>query len=163
MELFNRIDIQNIDVVRTQQPHNLISAVLEGYTETINQFTWMVSANTSPFNGWRVGLVGTDVEPSSFYTLRAEPDSAVVTSGCAAGGTSITVTTTGPRWITTADHPNDFPMYLDIGGTVVQCTGITGTGQPQTFTLTGGTVKYAIGSGFPVQIAWPGFVGQEAT
>lgn len=162
--LLDRVDITNISTVRTQQPSDSVKLLAEGWRETIDQFMWDIELNTSPYLPWRVGeLINavTDVNPDA---IRLEPDLSVVTTGCAAGGTSIVVTTTGiARWADDATFPNDFPMDLDIGGMTVTCTGITvGSGGVQTFTLTGSTVKYAIPTGLRVQIAEPGYLGQVA-
>lgn len=50
-----------------------------------------------------------------------------------AGSTTLDVATpSGPLWTTTAD---DFPLYLDVGGTKVRATACTGSSSPQVFTV----------------------------
>lgn len=156
MSLLDRIDVTNIDLVRTQMNNATLSLLMEGYTEIIDQFNWDITINCSDFDPWRIGSYA---PLSNEFVMRMDTSGSTVVGGCGIGGTSITVaTTSGPVWTTSA---GDFPLTLDIGGMVVTATNITGSSSPQTFTLTGSTVVTSIAAGVSVAVHNPGVLGVQ--
>jgi hypothetical protein len=131
--LSDRIDIVNLSTVRTQHADTTVSLLLEGYTESIDKFTWHVTANCSPYAPWRVGCWAADSGDTNPYVMRLETDGASLVTAAAVGATSLSVSTpSGPLWTTVAD---DFPFDVNIGGWQVTVTNITGGSSPQTFTV----------------------------
>lgn len=131
--LSDRIDIVNLSTVRTQHADTTVSLLLEGYTESIDKFTWHVTANCSPYAPWRVGCWAADSGDTNPYVMRLETDGASLVSAAAVGATSLSVSTpSGPLWTTVAD---DFPFDVNVGGWQVTVTNITGGSSPQTFTV----------------------------
>jgi hypothetical protein len=126
-----RVDVQNIVTKATQAPPGTVSLIVEGYTQRINNFTWQVVCNCSPFDPWRVFVVADS-------TLgRIDTGASVMNSSHSAGATSFGVnTTSGALWVTTATNPGDFPFDIGCNGEQMTVTAITGTSNPQTFTVT---------------------------
>lgn len=156
MSLLDRLDVTNVDLVRTQMNNATLSLLMEGYTEIIDQFNWDITINCSDFDPWRIGSYA---PLSNEFVMRMDTSGSTVVGGCGIGGTSITVATnSGPIWTTSA---GDFPLTLDIGGMVVTATNITGSSSPQTFTLTGSTVVTPIAAGISVAVHNPGVLGVQ--
>lgn len=146
----NRITVENLHAVRSQlQPGN-VDLLLQGYTETLDQFEWSVVGNTASFDPWRVVVLAADTGDTNEFLCRLDTDGAQVTSTVSAGATSVSVTTpSGPLWTTAAD---DFPLYVEIGGLPVKVTNVVGSSSPQTFTLDGTTVLKALNAGDDVSV-----------
>lgn len=139
-----RLDVANLASVRTQQDTKTVSVLLEGYSETIDKFTWTASANCSPYDPWRIGVLAQDTGDTGEFLERLESDGSTVSLDAAAGSASLTVATpSGPLWTTAAD---DFPVTLSINDTPVVCTAISGSSSPQTFTVQPTTRHIAPGS-----------------
>ena len=132
--VMSRVDITNLSAVRSQFPSTPESTLVQGYTETIDQFLYTVSCNTSPYAPWRVGEFAADTGDSNPYLLRADTDGSTVTQAYAAGATSIQVATAVgfPVWTTNSD---DCPLQINVQGYPVTVTAITGSSSPQTFTV----------------------------
>lgn len=131
--LRNRLDVVNLSSVRTQQDTKTISVLLEGYTETIDKFTWFATANCSPYDPWRIGTLAADTGDNGEFLMRLDSDGSTVVLDAPAGSTSLSVATpSGPLWTTAAD---DCPMTLNINDTPVVVTAISGSSSPQTFTV----------------------------
>jgi hypothetical protein len=150
-----RIDVSNIDQARSQHPTGTLRNVLEGWTETISQHQWHVTANTSSYEPWKV-ITLADATGSTEDTVgRYEPDSdtsSTVNTSAAVGATSLSVAFTGTRWVTTADTggSDNFPLTVAINGWPVTVTNITGTTSPQTFTVS--ALTHAVAAGDPITI-----------
>lgn len=147
--LQSRIDLVNLSTVRPEIYAAPVSLMLEGYTEKIDQFTWTTTANTTPYEPWRVGEVAAEAGDTSEYALRLETDGASVVAGVPAGSTSISVASTGVLWTTLAD---DMPFWASIGGQRVLVTAVSGVASPQTFTLDPTTVVLPIPVGAAVSL-----------
>lgn len=148
-----RIDVTGISTVRTQHPTGALSFILEGYTQTIDQFRWNIEANCSPFAPWRIIEVAADAGDTGEYRCHLESDGSTLATDEAIGSTSFSVATpSGPLWTTTAD---DVPMTIEVSGIPVTVTAISGAASPQTFTVTGSTVTKALLAGAAVTISNP--------
>ena len=150
-----RVDVTNIDTARSQHPAGTIRNVLEGWHERISQHRWVVEANTSSYEPWRVVTLADATGSTSDTVGRYEPDSdtdSTVNTSAAAGATSLSVAFTGTRWVTTADTggSDNFPLTVDINGWPVTVTDITGTTSPQTFTVS--ALEHAVTAGDPITI-----------
>jgi hypothetical protein len=135
-----RVDVTNIDAARSQHPSGTIRNVLEGWHERISQHRWVVEANTSSYEPWRVITLAAATGSTSDTVGRYEPDSdtaSTVATSASAGATSLSVAFTGTRWVTTADTggSDNFPLTVEINGWPVTVSNITGTTSPQTFTV----------------------------
>jgi hypothetical protein len=131
--LLTPIVVANIQTALSQMPPENVINVLQGYTESIDQYMWDVVANCSPYDLWRVATIAQEVGDTSEYAFRLESDGASLAVGVAAGATSLSVSTpSGPLWTTAAD---DFPLNISVAGLKVTVTNITGAGSPQTFTV----------------------------
>jgi hypothetical protein len=155
--LSSRVDVENIDEVRTQHPTGTVSLLLEGYTVEIDQLEWTAELNLSPYQPWRIGEYAATTADTDEYVLRTVGEGSTLAAAAEAGATTLSVSTpAGPKWTTTAD---DFPLYLDVGGIKVTVTAISGTGTTQTFTVTGATVTRALPAGLTVELWQPTVLG----
>lgn len=146
----NRIDIINLVDVRVQLQNLTVQTLLEGYTETFDQFTWSVNANCSSYQPWRVAEVAQESGDTGEFVGRADTDGANLAQAYTAGATSLSVATpSGPLWTTAAD---DFPLQVNIGGNPITVTAVTGSSSPQTFTVTGSTVVAPLANGAAVSV-----------
>jgi hypothetical protein len=153
LALGSRIDVTNIDDVRTQHPAGTISLCLEGYRQRIDQFTWFVDMSCSPYAPWRVGTISDTSGDTSEDVLRTVSDGSTLAAAVSAGASSLVVVTpVGPVWTTTAD---DCPMTIDIEGTPIEVTAISGSTSPQTFTVTGADVVRDLTAGAEVTLWQP--------
>lgn len=150
--LSGRIDATNISDVRTQHVNATVSTLLEGRTQTIDQFLWDVVANCFPYQPWRVGVAVANTDSNA---LRGDTDASVLDAGASAGASSLSVAVTaGPLWTTEAD---DFPFDVSAAGVRVTVTAITGGSSPQTFTVD--PVASALPAGGPVALWDPPVLG----
>lgn len=148
-----RVDVTNLSTVRTQTPAGTLSLLVEGYTETISQFSWDVVMNCSPYSNWVIGTLAADSGDTSATLMRASSDGSTLASSALSGATSLSVATpSGPLWTTTAD---DLPFDISVGGMRVTVTAISGASSPQTFTVTGATVIKALSAGLVVDLWQP--------
>lgn len=156
-----RVDVTDIDDVRTQHPAGTVSLLLEGYSQRIDQYLWDVTMNTSPYEPMRAGVYATatgtlDVD----YVQRVDTDGSTLVSGVAAGATSLSVSTpSGPIWVRFSQVPDDFPFDIEVGGIRVTVTAVSGSSSPQTFTVTGSTVTKALTAGSTVALWRPVALG----
>lgn len=144
--------VRIINVPRWVAEDGVIDLRVEGYSEDIRVRTWEVTLNTSPGSPWRVAVVGVDKADTAGSALATAVD---------ATATSLSVAVAaGPRWVDSATFPSDFPIDIRIGGEVMTVTAITGTGSPQTFTVTrsvnGISKSHPVGA--PVALAHPATV-----
>jgi hypothetical protein len=155
-EIGGRVDVVNLLDARTQFPGDEQSFVLEGYTEGIDQKTWSVVANCSPYEPWRAAVVATDTSDTGEHLGRADTDGTVLAADAAAAATSLSVTVTGALWTTDSAQ---YPMVLDVGGIPVTATACAGASSPQTFTVTGSTMIVAKAAGVAVRVWQPPTLG----
>jgi hypothetical protein len=146
-----RMDLVNLSDVRVQQDPKNISLLLEGWSETINKFSWTATANCSPCDVWRVGVLAKDTGDAGEFLMHLESDGSTVVGYTAAGEASLTVATpSGPLWTTASD---DFPFDLNVADVHVTVTAISGGSSPQTFTVN--PTPFPIADGSQVSIWRP--------
>lgn len=141
----------------TEVAPDAIDAVIEGYRERVDTFTWEASLNTSPASPYNVALYGSETSANGSGTHRWDTAGSETAAEFVAGtDTSMSVTTTlGPVWTTDAD---DFPFNIRCFGVVLEVTNISGSSSPQTFTITQtpvNGVSKTIPAGEPLSLASP--------
>lgn len=121
-------DIFSVTNLPEWMPQDDLLLRMEGYTETINAFEWLVEMNCTPARPYRVGVVGEE-------TLGH-----LDTAGCELAEdldtteTAVDVTTTdGPIWTTESAN---MPFNIRVGGEVMTVTAISGSTAAQTMTVT---------------------------
>uniref|UniRef100_A8LZY5 Concanavalin A-like lectin/glucanase superfamily protein n=1 Tax=Salinispora arenicola (strain CNS-205) TaxID=391037 RepID=A8LZY5_SALAI len=120
-------------------PPDAIDQHSEGYTETIDQYTWDLRLVCVPAGPYAVAVVDGPQRVAADGSTIAAVDAATLTL-------TMTSTTENGAWTTGAA---DFPLDLLIGGGErVTATGITGTGLTQTVTLSGRAVN-GVGRAWP--------------
>lgn len=151
VQLWNRIDVANMHVARSQAPLGPIQLLVEGWTETFNQFRWNIAVNASPYEPWRVAVLANPTGDSNEFICHLDTDGSQVTSLVAAGASSFNVTVTGlAPWTTASD---DFPFQVDIAGIPITVTSIGAlSGGVQTFTVDPATVLNPIAANTAVSI-----------
>lgn len=150
-----RIDITDVTDARTQVVDATIKLSVEGYKMHIDQTTWTVTCNTSPYEPWTVIELQADSGTPGEFAAHLDTDGSTLAVGVAAGATSLSVATTdstSPLWTTTA---SDCPFTIDIAGLPVEVTAVAGASSPQTFTVTGADVTRNLPAGLPVRIYQP--------
>lgn len=154
-----RLDITNITALRAVLPQGTIRLIVEGWTETINAYTWRVTANCTPWAGWNVGTMAASTGTTVDTVMRRDTDGSATNTSYAAGTTSVQVKLTAagkPLWTTAAD---DFPLLAEIGGNCVTVTGISGASSPQTFTLASPGLPFAVAANAVVRLWNPPVLG----
>ena len=161
----SRIDVENVTTIRRQHPEETIKLLVEGWQETIDAFTWRVTANTVSAAPWNVVRLAADTGSTGDGICHLDTAGSQLNANAAAGAASISVKTiTGPIWVTTLVDSDSFPFDIDIGGIKATVTGVTGTTSPQTFTLAGPlprafTGSATTGAGTPVKVWRPPVFG----
>jgi hypothetical protein len=155
-----RVDVTNINDIRTQMQNATIKNHCNGWTETIDLFTWHVDMSCSSYEPWRVITLAAATGSTKDTVCWLDTDGSVLSSSASQGATSISVNvSSGPRWVTTGDTggADNFPFSINLGGYQVQVTNITGTSNPQTFTVS--ALPAAFASGTAVSIWDPPVLG----
>jgi hypothetical protein len=148
-----RIDLLNVAAVAPQHPTGTVRDLLEGWAEQLSPFTWTVQANTSQYDGWKVGVLAADVGDTNPLVGHLDTDNSATSGTTAPGASTIAVVTNaGPVWTTAAD---DFPFDVLISGQRVSIASVSGATSPQTFNVdpAGSQVLYSIPAGSPVNVA----------
>lgn len=98
--------------------------IVQGYTEVIDNKTWTISFNGTPYTPWRAGVVQNGTEP-----LRFAATSTTLATGVNSTATSLSFETpdTSARWITSTEMSSAFPMNVMIAGELITITALTGT------------------------------------
>lgn len=153
--LSDRIDLTNISAERSQFPDGAVSALLEGCSQSIDQFSWDVSMVLSAYDPWRVGTVGGPGHSADPEVLRLISDGSTVATLAAQGATSLSVATpSGPLWSTAVD---DVPFSLNLGDREVVVSAVSGATSPQTFTVS--ALPAAVPAGTPIKLWRPAVLG----
>lgn len=120
-------------------PPDTIDLMVQGYTETISSKAWTIEMNCAPYAPW----VAWTLEDTTLGRLH--PDSCVLAEALDTTETGVDVTTS-PLWTTSLGGSFD----IWVGGERMTVTAISGTGNPQTLTVTrsiNGVVKaHALGA-----------------
>lgn len=109
-----------------------ISLIIVGYTEVIDPFTHLWTANCMPAEPYSVGAWSTS---ASSGTFRWDTGGSTLSSSATSTATSLSVATATGNALWTTDA-NAFPFDVSIAGERVRVTNITGASSPQTFTVT---------------------------
>lgn len=135
-----------------------VSLLVRGYTEKLTTaFQHTITFACAPESPWHIAVLDDG--------QRLDSDSSTLVADFDAGtDTSMSVTTTGPRWTVAAA---DFPLEIRAAGVVLEVTAISGSsaafGITQTFTITqtpvNGVVK-TIPAGTPIVLADPVYLGR---
>jgi len=148
-------------------PPGNIELMVEGYTETINAYTWSVEFNASQGDAWIVAQVlevGEDGEllpPGESGTNRADTAGAELADDLdETAETFDVITREGPRWITSDDFGDEFPFDIMCGGETMRVQEIVGTGDTQQFSVVRAVnaVRLSHLSGEAVSLAAPAYV-----
>jgi hypothetical protein len=135
-------------------PPGTIDLMVQGYRESMDQNTWTIEFNCTPYGPWVVAVANEE-------TARANTAGCELAEDLDTTETGVDITTTsGPRWVDSATYASDFPFDVVIGGEVVTVTACTGTTTSQTFTVTrsvNGVVK-SHSTGDAVSLAVPSYV-----
>lgn len=92
---------------------------VEGYSEVLDQYTWTLTYNCTPYGPFNVAVIA----DSTFG--RADTDGSELTAALSSSATSMSVLTTGEtRWVWTAGFPAEFPFDVRAGGEVMTVTAI---------------------------------------
>lgn len=125
-----------------------ISQIVQGYTETIEPFSHVITFNCVPETPYHVAQF------DSVDDFRFDTDTSTLVSGVSSSATTLSVANVNQPWTT---DPTQMPIPIAIAGERMNVTAVSGTGTPQTFTVTrsvNGVVK-ALSAGAAVQIYQP--------
>lgn len=113
-----------------QHPIGGIDGVTVGWTEVLDEDTWIFRANVQPYQPYEVFILADQTRG------RIDTAGSQLAGGISTTAISMSVTTSsGPLWITTATRPGDFPFDIIVAGERVRVTAVTGASSPQTFTI----------------------------
>lgn len=109
-------------------PPDDISQVIQGYSETLEQYRHLFAFNCSPESPYHVGVTDDPV------LGKADTDGSTLAEDLDATETAVDVATIAgaPPWTT---NPAEFPFDVRVGGEVMTVTAISGASSPQTFTV----------------------------
>jgi len=100
-------------------PPEPIDVLIDGYSETITPWSWEVAITGSPAETWRVGTL----DDPTFGRLDTA-GSRLYTDVDATATSLVVETTQGPPWLTTASHPDEFPLDIEAAGERITVTGV---------------------------------------
>lgn len=109
------------------------SLLMQGYSETLNQYVWTIAANCTPETPWHIATIEA-VDPT--FTFRLETAGSTLVGDHSATTTSLTVASAGRPWIYTGHPAATFPFDVSIQGVRITVSAVTGTTSPQVFTVT---------------------------
>ena len=114
VDVGSRIQISNPPV---WLPPDTLDLLVQGYSETLDQFTWTIAFNCTPFGPFNVAT-----ESDSVYN-RADTAGCVLAEALTTTETDVDVfTTSGPVWTTSGA---EFPFSVRAGGEVWSVTNCT--------------------------------------
>lgn len=116
-----------------QLPGEVIDLLVEGWTQTLSSFTWDIELNCSPAIAYSQFKSVADSTAPASADPRVDSGSSYLTTGITNSATTMSVSrATGDGfWDTTA-----VPFDVIMGGERLTVTAITGTSNPQSFTIT---------------------------
>lgn len=151
-----RAQITGLQTVRHQQAVTVIDLFAQGWQETIDQFMWSVTLNSSPYDPWRMIVLAQDSGDTGEFLCRLDTDGSTTVGDTPAGSTAIIVaTTSGPLWV--QGSGDDFPLDVNAGGWQTTVTSIINAASPQVFTLASPTTV-DIPPGSPVSVWHPTYL-----
>ncbi len=145
LEVGDRLTIANLP---SWLPPELVSQLVYGFDELLDNFANEIVVNCVPDSPYQVGVYG---------TARYGPYASTLAEDLTTTETGADVATTaGPLWTTAA---GDLPLDIMVGGERMTVTAISGASSPQTFTVTrsvNGIVKTHL-TGAAVQLFTPSY------
>jgi len=138
-------------------PPDTLDLMVQGYTETLDQYTWEITYNCTPYSPWNISHTDDDTYG------KADTAGSELTEALTTGETDVDVlTTSGPVWTT---DDTEFPFDVRAGGEVWSVTDITSAAEDDfsdtvsngwgaadiggSWTTSGGIASdYAVGSGY---------------
>lgn len=113
-----------IDSLPAGQAPGPYEQIVQGYTEIIDNKTWNLSFNGTPYGPWRAGVIENGTEPIRFAAVAT-----VLGTGVNSTATSLSFKTpdTSARWITSTEVSSAFPMRVLCSGELLSVTALTGT------------------------------------
>lgn len=113
--LWLRLDIINLPVALTQMPPGTQSLLIQGYTETIDKFTWDVVANCSLYEPYRIARLAHTTSDADEFLCHLESDGSTITPATVLNSNTTFESSVSP-WTATS------------GGTLTQSTTHAHTG-----------------------------------
>lgn len=145
-------DVIKVTNVPTKYSYDDVYLQVLGYTERLTLNEWEITFNCVPYGPWDTAISGTSRVEATEYSTLADPATSTATS--------LSVSSTAALWATSAAFPDDFPFDVLVDGERMTVTAISGTSDPQTFTVVrsvNGVVK-AQPEGARVQLFTPSHV-----
>lgn len=101
-------------------PPGDIDLIVQGYTESADQYAWDVYFTCTPAGPWRVGVVEDPV------LGRVDTDGSQLAAAATATATTLDVATARDYqpWVTSTDYPAEFPFDITVGGETMTVTAI---------------------------------------
>lgn len=138
----NLVTLDGVTSIASQQDTAQIKMLLEGWTETIDQYTWDVTVNCSPARIWTTGTLASDTGDSSTVLVRLDTDGCSISARPST--TTLTVVSTKGLWTTVAD---DLPFDINVLGVKYSVTGVANvSGLTQTLTLSSTIPSTVVGA-----------------
>lgn len=122
VDVSDRITIQNLP---SNLPPDDVELMVEGYTETINNFEWSIVFNCSPYSPYNVLTLASDTADADAGRLAGDEKCALRTA-IDSDDLSMTVDPNFYRWTTEADD-FDPDLRIRMGGEVMDVSGISTT------------------------------------
>lgn len=144
----------------SDMPPDIIDQIIEGYTETLDQFRWEVELNLSPFLPYRVFRLALPTGDTDEFLGYLIPTTCVLAEELDASELGVDVTS-DVLWSTTADDWSP-SVPIRIGGEIMLVSAVSGASNPQTLTVTRGamdTVAATHPNGATVEFVSPGILG----
>jgi len=119
-----------------------------GYTEVIGPYDWKITFVCAPAGALALGELDQG---------RLDESDSVLAADITSSATTLTASWGTVRWVVTASEPAEFPYDIFIGGERMTVTAATGTGSPQSFTVTrsvNGVIKSHV-AGEQITVAVP--------
>lgn len=109
-----------------------VPLIIVGYSEMIDPFVHLWTANCMPAEPYSVGVWSTS---ASSGTFRWDTGGSTLNSSATSTATSLSVATATGNALWTTDA-NAFPFDVSVAGERITVTNVTGSSSPQTFTVT---------------------------
>lgn len=149
--LAGRVEVTGLSTIRKQHSTTTVRLFAEGWSETIDQFTWTIAMNCTRWEPWRMIQLAQDVGDTNEFLGRPDTDGSTTVGDTPVGATTMTVTTpTGPLWI--QGSGDDFPLDVNTNGWQ---TTVSSIGAPlpvnANSTFEAGITPWTVGGGTLVQ------------
>jgi hypothetical protein len=123
LDIGSRVDVANPPA---WLPPDDMTFIVQGYSEHISNFEHIIEFDLTADAPWQFGVYNQPYRYSS--------DGSELAAACTATDTALSIQTlSGPLWTT---DPADMPFDVVIDGERMTVTAISGTSNPQTFTVT---------------------------